>query len=200
MRDERKEGANLINPDCLQGNDFLNKFIELYKNMENTGLSRVQILRMIATQDFVKDFVDTPIWLVSAKKLPKGHKWSEGKKFHRKSGGKWGEETYVFLIIEDDLYIKGMLDGLYEFYDKSESSEYGSMKLISIRDKRICVIKNWKNIKSHEVTYRLDGVSPFFENCIHDFWHDNGGKMSYQEDNEIADFLSKKMFGGDTLE
>ena len=75
-----------INPDCLQGHDFVNKFIADYEKMESIGFKRNQILNMLASQKYVQDFVETPEWLTSVKKLPKGYKWSDGRKFYKKSG------------------------------------------------------------------------------------------------------------------
>lgn len=185
----------MINPDCLQGMDFVDKFIQNYDQMVKMGFTKKQILNMLGTLDYVKDFCDTPEWFTSVPKLPKGYKWSDGTKYHNKASKKNDSETYIFLIIGNDLYIKGFLDELYVFYDKKHISEYGNHKEIRLRDKRICVIKDWKNKKDYKVN-GLIGITPFFENAISNFWHDNGGNMSMQEDNEIADELANIMFGG----
>lgn len=184
----------MINPDCLQGYEFLDKFIKDYKNMEDIGFNRNQILNMLSTQKYVQDFIETPEWLVSAGKLPEGYKWSDGTKYHVKGGKKSESETYIFLSIGNDLYIKGLLDGAYELVNREAVNEYGVPELYSIRDKRICVIKDWKSKKDYKVNDRI-GVSVFFQNSLSNFWRDNGGKMSYQEDNEIADCIAKAMFG-----
>lgn len=187
-----------INPDCLQDYKFINKFIEDYDKMKNIGFDREQILKMLATQKYVQDFVDTPEWLVNVKKLPKGYKWSDGTKCHKRGSkkGKADSETYVFLSIDNDLYIKGLLDGAYVYYDKKDSNEYGTHEEYSIRDKRICVIKEWRNKKDYKVNAWI-GITPFFENSLSNFWRDNGGKMGYQEDDEIADYIANAMFGCD---
>ena len=100
------------------------------------------------------------------------------------------------MIVENDLYIKGFLDKAYSYFDEKERDENGYKKEIIIRDKRICVIKDWKNKKDYKVNACI-GITPFFENSLSNFWRDNGGKMSYQEDNEIADKIANVMFGGD---
>lgn len=168
----------MINPDCLQGYEFINKLVKDCEKMKNIGFNRNQILTMLATQKYVQDFVDTPEWLVSVKKLPKGYKWSDGTKFHKIGGKKADSETYVFLSIDNDLYIKGFLDGAYVYYDKKDLNEYGNYKEYRIRDKRICVIKDWRNKKDYKVNSRI-GITPFFENSLSNFWKDNGGKISY---------------------
>lgn len=187
-----------INPDCLQGYKFINKFIEDYDKMKNIGFDREQILKMLATQKYVQDFVDTPEWLVNVKKLPKGYKWSDGTKCHKRGSkkGKADSETYVFLSIDNDLYIKGLLDGTYCYYDKKERNEYEIPTEYKIRDKRICVIKDWRNKKDYKVNLWI-GITPFFENSLSNFWRDNGGKMGYQDDNETADYIANAMFGCD---
>lgn len=187
----------MINPDCLQCYEFLNKLISDYEKMESIGLSKNQIFTMLTTQKYVQDFVDTPEWLISVKKLPKGYKWSDGTKCHKIGSKKRKSvsETYVFLSIDNDLYIKGLLDGAYVYYDKKHINEYGIPKEYSVIDKRICVIKDWRNKKDYNVNFWI-GITPFFENSLSNFWRDNGGKMSYQEDNEIADNIANVMFGG----
>ena len=190
----------MVNPECLQGYEFLNKFISDYENLISIGFADLQAKKMICALDYVKDFIDTPVWLECIKKLPKGYKWSSGTKFHLKSGKRNVPETYVFLSVENDLYIKGLLDNL-EWIDHSKSNEFGVSGLVKVKDKRICLIRNWKNLKSHKVTYALDAVmTPFLENSLCKFWNDNGGKMNMQEDNEIADMIAQKMFGGEHYE
>lgn len=185
----------MINPDCLQGVDFLNKYISDYKKLEECGFNRMQIIKMLNTQQYVKDFIDTPEWLVSVKKLPEGYKWNDGIKYQQKGAKKKDSETYIFLIIENDLYIKGLLDKKYEIYSETRSDEIGVPYIIGIRDKRICVIKDWKSKKDHKVNACI-GITPFFENSLSNFWCANGGNMSMQEDDPIANKFAELLFGG----
>lgn len=186
----------MVNPECLKGYEFLNIFILDYENLMSIGFSDLQIKKMLGGLGYVKDFVDTPDWLECVNKIPKGYKWSDGTKFHLKSGKKNEPETYVFLMVEDDLYIKGLLDN-FEWVDNSETNEFGNPRLINVRDKRICLIRNWKSLKSHKVVYALDAImTSFLESSFYKFWNDNGGKMSMQEDNELADMIAEKLFNG----
>lgn len=175
-----------INPDCLQGYDFFNKFIGDYEKMESIGFDKNQILTMLTTQDYVQDFIETPDWLTSVKRLPKGYKWSDGTKYHKRGNvkEKSDSETYVFLSIDDDLYIKGLLDRAYESYVAKGIGEDGLQNgvIIEFRDKRICVIKDWKSKKDYKVNAWI-GRTPFLANSLSNFWRDNGGNMSYLENN-----------------
>ncbi len=184
----------MINPECLKGDVFLNKFLTDYENLISVGFSDLQAKKMLTELDYVKEFVDTPEWLECVKKLPRGCRWSDGTRFNKKAGKKNTSETYTFLAVGNDLYIKGMLDYM-EGLNHFSTNEYGTPSLTDVRDKRICLIRNWKKMKSHKVTYALDAVmTPFMEDSFHKFWNDNGGKMSMQEDNEIADMIAQQMF------
>ena len=184
----------MVNPECLKGDAFLNKFLADYENLTSAGFSDLQAKKMLAKLDYVKDFVDTPEWLECAKKLPGGCKWSDGTRFNKKAGKKSSSETYTFLAVGNDLYIKGMLDHI-EGLALFNVDKYGVPSAIDVRDKRICLIRNWKKLKSHKVTYALDAVmTPFLENSFHRFWNDNGGKMSMQQDDETADMIAQQMF------
>lgn len=173
----------MVNPNALQGMEFVNKFIPMYEGCINLGMTKRQAIRALSTQEWFRDFVDTPEWLTGATKLPKGYKWSDGTKFHLKGGKRKSSETYYFLIIDDDLYIKNYF--AYKQYIVNETlsnaqyftpDDYG-YKLFSAspEDKRqIIIIKNWKGLNANEVNYKI-GIkrSVFFSNSIIKFWHDN---------------------------
>lgn len=190
----------MLNPDCLQGMDFVNKFIEDYCKIESIGFQKSEILKMLGSQDYVKDFVETPEFFVSAKRLPKGYKWSDGEKYQRKAGKHDFSETYTFLIVENDIYIKGFFTG-WEFYNTVRNNEapdgyetkwYKASK--EIRSK-ICVIKNWKSMKPQYVLGKLDEVTPFFETSLTDFYAKNGGNLSMMNGPtlyEIVEIFKKK--------
>lgn len=190
----------MLNPDCIQGMDFVDKFIEDYCKIESLGFKRTEILRMLGSQDYVKDFVETPDFFVSAKKLPKGYKWADGEKYQYKAGKHSLSETYVFLIIENDIYIKGFFAG-WEFFKTGRNNKapndyelkcYKAPKEIG---NKICVIKNWKSMKPQYVLGKLDEVTPFFETSLTDFYAKNGGNLSMQDGmtvDEIAEMLKEK--------
>ena len=174
----------MVNPNALQGNDFVNKFIPMYEGCINLGMTKYQAIAALSTQDWFQDFVDTPEWLTGATKLPKGYKWSDGTKFQLKGGKQKDSETYYFLIIGDDLYIKNYF-AYKEYivnknltnaqYFTSDDYRYKRFSASPEDKKQIIIIKNWRSLNAHEVDYRI-GIkrSVFFSNSIMNFWHDNG--------------------------
>ncbi len=187
----------MLNPDCIQGMDFVDKFLEDYQKIESLGFKRSDVLKMLGSQDYVQDFAETPDFFVSAPKLPKGYKWADGEKYTRKRAGKkdFGE-TYVLLIIENDIYIKGFYVG-WEYYVKDTEAEYGVAYYDVPKDLRnkICVIKNWKTMKPQYVLWKLDKVTPFFENSLTNFYSQNSGNLSMQDGpalDEIEEILRKR--------
>lgn len=176
----------MINPDCLQGMDFVNKFIEDYCKIESLGFKRAEILRMLGSQDYVIDFVETPDFFVSVKKLPKGYKWTEGEKYQNKPSKHSHSETYTFLIIENDIYIKGFFAGweVYKTVRNNEAPDGYEVEYCKMPKEicnKICVIKNWKSMKPQYVLWKLDEVTPFFENSLTNFYEKNGGNLSMQD-------------------
>lgn len=179
----------MVNPDTLQGDEFINKFLPMLEGMMTLGMTKSQALKAICTQDFVRDFVDTPEWLVGAKSLPKGCKWSDGTKYH--TSGRRGNhavpETYWFLQIDEDLYIKGYFSQMILRASNNEKNRkapgkeddgkaYWNYKAPPKDRNRIIVIRDWKSLRGQNVVYRIGDVrSPFFSNCIMNFWHANGG-------------------------
>lgn len=164
----------MVNADSLQGYDFLNKFIPMLESLMKVGFTKTQAIKAMKSQNFVQDFIDTPEWFVSAKRLPKGYAWRDGEKYHLKSAKKCDRETYTFLVAEGDMYIKDFyktgcaieMDDTGELTYRRPPSEYA---------KRICVIKNWLSLNVNYVNYKLDGT-PFFQNSLCDFWRKNGGR------------------------
>ena len=189
----------MVNPECLKGMEFVSKFYTDYVNLENLGFKKYEILKMLGTQQYYQDFVDTPEWLVSAKKLPKGYKWSDGTKFHDKATKKSTAETYHFLIVGSDLYIKNLLNRKYEkTHSEIEANDWEvpdvSVYCIPITDTRICVIKDWKSKKLNYVIYQLYAcMTPFLERCIGKFWCDNGGVIHMLEHNPLLDKMAEKL-------
>lgn len=177
----------MVNPDCLKGMEFIEKFISDYEKFSQMGYNKVQILKMLGTLQYVQDFIHTPEWLESTTKLPNGYKWSDGTKYNQKSGKKNDTQTYIFLIIDDDLYIKNMLNRAYNFYQSDdEVNGVSESTCYVIQDKRICIIRRWKEKRSHHVVRNMDDMmTPFLEKCIHNFWHDNGGNICYIKRMEV---------------
>ena len=173
----------MINPDCLQGDDFLNRFLQDYESLRNIGFGHNQAIKMLCTQDYVKDFVQTPEWFVSAKQLPKGYKWADGEKYHVKGTKKSEGETYVFLLAENDLYIKGFFSGAYCMVkDEDEENGYKIFDAPKEYRNKICVIKDWRKYKVQYVLLKLDSdITPFFITSLTDLWHKNGGDISMVE-------------------
>lgn len=165
----------MINPDCLRGTEFINKFVPMLQGIIDLGFSKKQAIAMLSTQQYVQDFVDTPDWFVSAPKLPKGYKWSDGIKYHKAPSKKGDTETYVFLIVEDDIYIKGFYSK-WDFWAHDENDELKLYKAPKSLRSKICVIKNWKKLNANNVNYKLD-MTPFFSSSLLDFYKKNGGEI-----------------------
>lgn len=181
----------MVNPDCLRGNDFLNKFIPMLQGMIDLGFTKEQALTALSTQQYVRDFADTPDWFVSAPKLPKGCKWADGAKYHKKAtttgATKADAETYVFLIIEEDIYIKGFYS-TFTSYVRNENDELELYKAPKALRDKICIIKNWKEVNANNVIYKLD-MTPFFSNSLLNFYAKNGGEIGLT--NKIAKDVRK---------
>lgn len=151
----------MLNLNCLRDYDFLNKFCPLFEGMINLGLSKKQALKALGAQDFVQDFVDTPEWLISVKKLPKGYKWSNGTRFHFKGDKRDVSETYILLTIDDDIYIKNFFgtwcyfleakDGEKILNNKGEEVDSVIMNLPKEEKNQIVVIKDFKNIEYSKI-------------------------------------------------
>lgn len=165
----------MINPDCLQGNDFLNKFAPLLQGMIDLGLTKEQAIKAVCTQQFVIDFAETPGWFVSAKSLPKGSKWSDGERYAKRSTNKSGGEAYTLLEADNNLYIKGFYCD-YLYFRSEEGGETCVMKPPKKLLNKICVITGWKSIDPHEVTYKLK-VTPFFSNSYYSFCRNHGVRL-----------------------
>ncbi len=170
----------MLNPDSLQGQAFIDKFVPLLEGLMSLGMSKKQAIKAALTQNFVRDFADTPEWFVSAK-LPKGYKWSDGEKYSIKGGHRADSETYTFLPIDGDLYINGLYRRAV-FYAHDEEGELQRYKAPKEIRGRVVVIKNWQEMNAHHVLQRLrDECTPFFDNSLLKFWRKNGGETGLME-------------------
>ena len=170
-----------LNPNCLQGYDFINRFVPLVEGMMNLGLTKQQALAAAATQKFVRDFADTPEWFVSAKGLPKGYKWSDGRKYSIKGGKRSAGEIYIFVSIDEDLYIKGFFRDA-TFYAEDDVGKFKWYKAPKEIRNQIIVIRKWKSLNANDVALKLhDGCSPFFRSSILDYWKENGVRVGFTE-------------------
>ena len=164
----------MFNPGCLQGYDFLDRFIKDLTNIENLGFSKEQTIKMVATLQYVKDFVDTPSFVHSENKLPNGYKLSDGTKYSKKP---WKEDTperYIFIKVMDDLYIHGVFKYCFEIRCKTG----GEFKLLKNKDNKLLVIENWRNVRGRDIVEGV-GLTPFLHNSLCDYLHRNGFYLGY---------------------
>lgn len=170
----------MIDPDKrLSDEEFINRYINDYTNFEKLGIPKDTIFSMLSLLEYVHIQIHTPEWLKCVKSLPKGTKWADGRKFQKKAGKKGESKTYVFLAIDNDLYIKDLLHRAYAILDERDEinpkTGLNDRVYVRIADRRICVIKDYKKLVSHEVVLGLLDIStPFLENCIHQFWKESG--------------------------
>lgn len=154
-----------INTDEIYSEDrdtiFLNRLCKDISKFEEAGLSKNQIKGALANSSYVKAYIGNPTFLYPAKDLPKGYKWNLGTKYHNPKTKKSDAETYVFLPIDDNLYIKGI-----------------RCVGTNVSDKDISYIKNYEELTVCKIFSKWD-VSPFLHDCICDFWHKSGLKSGY---------------------
>lgn len=131
-----------------------------------------------------------PEWLDEVPKLPKGFKWSDGRKFVYKGGKqrRTKAETHVFLPIGNDLYIKDLLNHTcaYGYLDDNGKAVFKQDDLTKelvcfhLTDRTICVIRNWKSLFASEVIMGLDEImTPFLKTAILTMWKDYGVKLGW---------------------
>lgn len=139
---------------------FSQRLADTIEQLQALGFYGKTLKQMITVIPFVRAWLDTPRDFYPAKTLPKGYKWSDGKKYQYKAvGNKSSSETYIFLPVGDDLYIKGMALAGTSKANKSS----------------LFYIKNFREKTAAEITIDFsypDGV--FFCNCIHKFWKEQG--------------------------
>lgn len=109
--------------------------------------------------------------MIAAKKLPKGYKWSDGRKFKYSVGkdkGKGNTITYTLLPAENDLYIKG------------------AYLVGTPRDFKGCIyIKDYKNItvrKIHDDYLRAESTidtSSLLIDSLTVYYKENGLQLGY---------------------
>lgn len=181
----------MLNPGFMTGEDFINRFVGDYTALEGLGYRKPDILSMLCTQQYVRDFCDTPDWITAADKLPKGYKWTDGYKYQIKAGKNWDSRSYTLLPAGDDLYISGLLDKMYtmayldadgEYYARNNADGTRELKYLVKRNKQICVIRRWKDLPATEVLTGLHAImTPMLETAILETWHKHGAWLGYNK-------------------
>lgn len=124
--------------------------------LQSAGVPDDYIRKVIGTFQYVRAWVTTPKFLWYAKRLPKGYRWSDGRKFQYKGslGGYAYSRTFVFLPVGDDLYVKGIqIPGM----GRKENITY-------IKDcKKMCSVEFVRSLRDADESY------PFIQ-----YWHENG--------------------------
>lgn len=150
----------IINPNKLNVTDFVNKFIDDYEKFESMGYEKNQIFRFLGTLQYVQDFSDTPQWLETAEKLPKGYKWKDGEKYkfcHR--SGKYYNDSFtnVLLEVEDDLWIKDGIRGVVFLPNTNgDLDSNGNVSIVPFRAKpKIAIVRDWKNLCINDIERKL---------------------------------------------
>lgn len=139
--------------------NFINLLAADISRLQEAGFSDKEIKKMIGTLNYVRIWCKNPVWLHPVKSLPKGYKWADGTKFKLKGVKRRGVENYTFLIIDDDLYIRG-------------TYAVG----MNIKDKPMVKIINFRNLSANDAVSGLGG-SPFFEDSVLKFWKENELKL-----------------------
>lgn len=140
---------------------FLQWLAEDATLLQDAGFSQDETKRMLATLKYVRIWSTNPPWIFPIKKLPKGYRWRDGQKFSCKRGRRYDGYSYIFLPIDEDLYVKGMV------VIGTKASDCPGAK-----------IKHYKDLTSAEVSHRLS-ASPGLDSAIHTFWHSHGLEGGY---------------------
>lgn len=146
---------------------FLERFSGDLNKLRREGYTDNQALKMIYSMDYVKFFLAWPEWAFPVTKLPKGYKWSDGKKYYKKGGKRSFAETWYFLIAGDDLYIKC-----------GNGSPF--MPGMNINESQFVRIINFRVITAVDFLSKIN-ISIFFDDCIHSFWNEQGLRQGYVE-------------------
>lgn len=183
----------MLNPRCLKGADFWNKWTEDYIKLEELGFTKNQILHMLGSLQYVHDYCDTPSFIDFQEKLPKGYKWNDGVKYGFKGNEKkkYDGETYVLLPIGEDLYIRGIhipfeIKNVVQRFGENwkENPEFKNEYMVAYKEcKRwATIIRNFRNYTAvYVITEMMDHISPFLHNCIMNFWKENGLRIGHIE-------------------
>lgn len=139
---------------------FMNRLAEDIGKLQQVGFSDNDIKKMLGRLDYVRFWSQWPSWAFPVARLPKGCKWSEGVKYHRKAGSRSSAETYVFLPVGNDLYVKS-------------GNGAPMMPGLNIHDKTFLRIINFRSLTANEFLQKIDG-SPFFHDCVLEIWRENG--------------------------
>ena len=155
----------------VSDNEFLAKFLDDVESLGKLGFPPLTAVKMMGKSLYVRAWAKKPSVAVMAKKLPKGYKWSMGKKYVEKRWKKGEGYAYVILAVENDVYIKG---------------EYlaGCHKL----DPKIIKITNFRKYTANEIIVELMKssrkgytIAPLEADMIREFWHDNGLSQGFIE-------------------
>ncbi len=146
---------------------FMNRLAEDIGKLQQVGFDDRDIKKMLGRLDYIRFWIAWPAWAFPADRLPKGCKWSEGVKYHRKAGSRSSAETYVFLPVGNDLYIKS-------------GNGAPLMPGLNIREKTFLRIVNFRSLTANEFLQWIDS-SPFFHDCILKIWRENSLRLGWAE-------------------
>lgn len=149
---------------------FMQKLEADIERLSAAGFDDKTILRFIGDLPYVYFWTRNNKHLWPVDKLPKGHEWSEGivYKYSVSRGKKSKRETWTFLPIDDDLYIR---------CGASKSWVTGT----NFNDKSFGVYRNWRTIKANEALEHLQS-NAHFEVVLRHFWEDSGLRQGYNAD------------------
>lgn len=129
--------------------------------LQAQGFDAETIEQKLSKLHYVRFHAAYPKWLYPTDTLPKGYKWTDGTKYTLKSHGQYPSETYVFLPIENDLYIK---------------TPNSYLVGVNVKDKAFLKVKDFRMLTAIDFINGYSGT-PFFLDCILHFWKDNGGRI-----------------------
>ena len=141
---------------------FINRLVGDIEKLQQAGFNINTIKKMIGQLDYVRFWSKWPRCAFPVDKLPKGCKWSDGVKYHQSAVRRKGNsETYIFLIVSDDLYIKR---GGNAWLVGTKKSERAFVRII-----------NFRSMTANEFLQDFQKLAfgGFFEECVLDFWKKN---------------------------
>lgn len=141
--------------------------------LQSVGFGDGDILRMLGRLRYISWWVCWPEWAWPVTKLPKGCKWTDGTKYHQKGGEKADAETFIFLPVDNDLYI---------------NADYGQLRMPATfaQEKTYLRIANYRRLTANEFTTRLR-MGAFFHDCALKFWKSAGLRQGFIEPMGLRD-------------
>ncbi len=142
---------------------FLQWLAEDCSKLLDAGFSINEVKHMVMSLRYVHYWRSNPAWMFPINGLPKGYRWRDGQKFSYKNKRRKraAGETYVFLPVGENLYIKGIEAVGTHF------SDYSGVD-----------VENFRSLTCREIVSSFPST-PFLQSSFTTFWHSQGLALGY---------------------